>query len=141
MPIPFASGKYAIAECDVCGFRYKLRQLKPLVIKTKTTNILACPACWVPDQPQLSLGLYPVQDPQAIRNPRPDVSYRTSGNNGLQIDSTGTGYLANGTPEGGSRIIQWGWAPVGGARANDAGLTPNVLAMQISLGDVTVVTT
>ena len=87
----------------------------------------------------MSLGLYPVNDPQAVREPRPDVSYRTSGNSGLQIDPTGTGPLANGTPEGGSRIIQWGWAPVGGARANDAGLTPNVLAMTISLGDVTVV--
>ena len=138
MPSRFASGKYAIAECDRCGFRYKLTQLKNLVIKTKNVSIKVCPQCWEPDQPQLSLGLYPVNDPQAVREPRPDVSYMTSGNNGLQITETGTGYLANGTPEGGSRIIQWGWAPVGGSRLNDDGLTPNYLAMGISIGTVTV---
>jgi hypothetical protein len=136
MPNQFSSGKFAIAECDRCGFRYKLKQLKQLVIKTKNVNILVCPSCWEPDQPQLSLGLYPVNDPQAVRNPRPDVSYRTSGTSGLQLSPSDVG-----TPEGGSRIIQWGWAPVGGARANDDGLTPNYLAMTLSLGSVTVVTT
>ena len=135
MPNQFSSGKFAIAECDRCGFRYKLKQLKQLVIKTKNVNILVCPSCWEPDQPQLSLGLYPVNDPQAVRNPRPDVSYRTSGTSGLQLSPSDVG-----TPEGGSRIIQWGWAPVGGARANDDGLTPNYLAMTLSLGEVTVVT-
>jgi hypothetical protein len=135
MPNQFSSGKFAIAECDRCGFRYKLKQLKQLVIKTKNVNILVCPTCWEPDQPQLSLGLYPVNDPQAVRNPRPDVSYRTSGTSGLQLSPSDVG-----TPEGGSRIIQWGWAPVGGARANDDGLTPNYLAMTLSLGSVTVVT-
>ena len=89
----------------------------------------------------MSLGLYPVNDPQAVREPRPDVSYMTSGNNGLQISQTGTGYLANGTPEGGSRIIQWGWAPVGGSREYDDGLTPNNLAVGISIGTVTVAVT
>jgi hypothetical protein len=29
--------------------------------------------------------MYPVDDPQAVREPRPDVSYLQSGNNGLQI--------------------------------------------------------
>ncbi|MGA0984493.1 MAG: hypothetical protein ACO3ST_07400 [Burkholderiaceae bacterium] len=133
MPNQFASGKFAIAECDRCGFRYKLTQLKTLVIKTKNVKIKVCPQCWEPDQPQLSLGLYPVNDPQAVREPRPDVSYNTSGNSGLQITPNDVG-----TPEGGSRIIQWGWAPVGGARANDAGLTPNVLLMGVSVGTVTV---
>ena len=142
MPSKFASGKYAIAECDRCGQRYKLKELKKLVVKTKTMNIKVCPECWEPDQPQLSLGLYPVNDPQAVREPRPDVSYRVSGNNGLQLNITeGTGVNGAGTPEGGSRIIQWGWAPVGGSRANDAGLTPNNLALSIQLGTVTVVTT
>ena len=31
----FASGKNAIAECDRCGFQYKLKQLKELTIKPK----------------------------------------------------------------------------------------------------------
>lgn len=133
MPNQFASGKFAIAECDRCGFRYKLKQLKSLTIKTKNVKILVCPTCWEPDQPQLSLGLYPVNDPQAVREPRPDVSYNTSGTSGLQLTPNDVG-----TPEGGSRIIQWGWAPVGGARANDDGLTPNVLQLGVSIGTVTV---
>ena len=70
----FASGRKAISECDVCGFRYRLRELQALIIKGKNTNILACPECWNPDHPQLHLGEFPVSDPQAIRNPRPDFT-------------------------------------------------------------------
>lgn len=116
MPNRFASGKYAISECDRCSFRYPLKQLRRLVIKTKNVNILVCPTCWEPDQPQLQLGMYPVDDPQALRNPRPDNSYLQSGLNGIRTESltaTSTSPLAFGQPEGGSRIIQWGWNPVG----------------------------
>jgi len=70
----FASSKRAIAECDICGFRYKLRQLKELIIKDTPTQILACKECWNPSHPQLKLGTFPVEDPQAIRNPRPDFT-------------------------------------------------------------------
>lgn len=124
MASKFSTGKYSIAECDRCGFRYKLKELKSLTIKTKNVNILVCPNCWEPDQPQLQLGMYPVNDPQAVRNPRPDNSYIVAGND-----------------SGGSRIFQWGWAPVGGARSVDAGLTPNNLVLTIALGTVTVSTT
>jgi hypothetical protein len=140
MPNNFASGQWAISECDRCGFQYKLKQLKQIVIKTKNVNILVCPTCWEPDQPQLQLGMYPVDDPQALRNPRPDTTYVTAGYTGLQIDS-GSGPLGSGNASGGSRIIQWGWAPVGGSRADDAGLTPNNLALGVSLGTVTVAVT
>ena len=137
----FASGKNAISECDRCGQRFKLKLLKREIIKTKNYDLLVCPECWDPDHPQLQLGMYPVDDPQALRNPRPDRSYVVSGTNGLQTNVNGgatpTGY---GTVQGGSRIFQWGWNPVGGARADDAGLTPNNLAMTISIGTVTVVT-
>jgi len=129
MPSKFASGKYSIAECDRCGQRYKLSQLKKEVIKTKLFQIKVCQSCWDPDQPQLSLGLYPVNDPQAVREPRPDVSYQVSGN------------LADGYNGGGSRIIQWGWNPVGGSSFFDAELTPNNLALAVQLGTVTVATT
>jgi len=122
MPSQFSSGKHSIAECDRCGWRYKLTQLKKLVIKTKNVNILVCPECWEPDQPQLQLGLYPVNDPQAVRDPRPDTSYYAIGNNGA----------------GGSRVIQWGWNPVGGASSFDSVLTPNALAAQGQVGTVTV---
>ena len=135
----FASGKNAIAECDRCGFRYKLKELKKEVVKTKTYNLLVCPTCWTPDQPQLQLGMYPVDDPQAVRDPRRDLSYYASGLNGLQvIPGEGTEQLASGTPDGGSRVFQWGWNPVGGARANDDGLTPNNLIATVSLNSVTV---
>jgi hypothetical protein len=129
MPSKFASGKYSIAECDRCGQRYKLKELKKEVIKTKLFNIKVCPTCWDPDQPQLSLGLYPVNDPQAVREPRPDVSYTLSGT------------LNDGYAGGGSRVFQWGWNPVGGSSSFDAALTPNNLAFQVQLGTVTVVTT
>jgi hypothetical protein len=128
MPTKFASGKRAIAECDVCGQRYKLKQLRRLVIKTKETNILACPECWNPDHPQLQLGMYPVNDPQALRNPRPDNSYVQSG---LGVD---------GFPGEGSRDIQWGWNPVG--LYNPLGLSGlvNMLEAQGEVGTVTVQT-
>jgi len=137
MPNRFASGKWAISQCDRCGFRYKLKELRGLVIKTKNVNIIVCPTCWEEDQPQLQLGMYPVDDPQALRNPRPDTTYSVAGLNGLQINTTTT-QLGSGDPSGGSRIIQWGWAPVGGARSYDTGLTPNNLVLGITLGTVTV---
>ena len=142
MPIKYSSGKNSIAQCDRCGFRYKLKQLKRLVIKTKNVNILVCPECWEPDQPQLSLGLYPVNDPQAVRNPRPDLGYYVAGLNGLQTEEV-TGPLTSetGVPTGGSRVIQWGWNPVGGSSSFDAALTPNNLAPEGQVGTVTVTTT
>jgi hypothetical protein len=112
----FASGKHAIAECDRCSFRYPLKVLRRLVIKTKNVNMLVCPSCWEPDHPQLQLGLYPVEDPQALRNPRPDASYRVSGPDGLQTQTQtapAASVFAFGQPRGGSRVIQWGWNPVG----------------------------
>jgi len=122
----FAAGKHAISECDRCGQRFKLKVLKTEIIKTKNYNLLVCPACWDPDHPQLQLGMYPVDDPQALRNPRPDRSYVVSG------------LLADGESGGGSRIFQWGWNPVGGSQGVDAVLTPNNLVLAVELGTVTV---
>jgi hypothetical protein len=140
MPSKYASGKYAIAECDRCGQRYKLKELKKQVLKTHLYDVKVCPSCWDPDQPQLQLGMYPVNDPQAVHEPRPDVSYQVSGNSGLQIGLTGTTSINDyGVPEGGSRIFQWGWNPVGGARDN--GLTPNNLVVDCQIGTVTITVT
>jgi hypothetical protein len=139
MPSKFSSGKYSIAECDRCGQRYKLKELKKQVLKTKMYNIKVCPTCWDPDQPQLQLGMYPVNDPQAVRDPRPDVSYIQSGTSGLQINiNGGTGIDGFGSPDMGSRIFQWGWNPVGGARLFDTALTENDLIGSTQLGTVTV---
>lgn len=139
----FASGKKSIAECDRCGFRFKLKDLKKLIIKTKQVNIKVCRECWEPDQPQLQLGMYPVDDPQAVREPRADLSYKQSGYTGLQLlpNSNNSGPDSNGLPGEGSRTIQWGWNPVGGSRENDAGLTPNTLVSITSVSTVTIVTT
>ena len=113
MPNQFSSGKFAIAQCDRCGFRFKLSVLRKEVIKTKKYDLKVCPECWDPDHPQLQLGMYPVEDPQAVREPRRDSSYYQSG-----IDT-------NGFPSGGSRQIQWGWNPVG--MKYDFNETPNAL--------------
>ena len=124
MPNKFASGKYAIAECDRCAFRYKLVELRTEIIKTKPYNIKVCRTCFDPDHPQLSLGLYPINDPQAVREPRRDLSYVQSG-----LD-------ADGYPAGGSRQIEWGWNPVG--MKYDYGLTPNTLAAVGVVNSVTI---
>ncbi len=126
MSSKYARGKIALSTCDRCGMEFLLRTLRPLTIKTKITNILVCHSCFEFDQPQLSLGMYPVSDPQALRNPRRDTSYDVSG---LDINNYGAG---------GSRIFQWGWAPVGGASLFDEVLTPNAL---IAVGQVSSVTT
>jgi hypothetical protein len=123
----FASGKTAIAACDICGFRFKLKELRELVVKMKKVNLLACSQCWSPDHPQLQLGMFPIFDPQAIRSPRPDMLYNVSG---VTVD---------GTLGGGTRIFAWGWAPVGGGVSLSD--TPNPLATKVRLGTVTVVTT
>ena len=87
MSVPFASGRWAISSCDRCGFRSKLKDLRELVIKTKKVNIMVCQECYEQDQPQLQLGMYPINDPQALRNPRPEL-----------------GVLE-------SRNMDWGWRP------------------------------
>jgi hypothetical protein len=90
----FTSGKNAIADCDRCGFQFKLSQLRTLTIRTNNTEIKVCKECWEPDHPQNLQGMYPVEDPQAVRDPRPDLSFIPAG-------------------EYSSRQIQWGWDPVG----------------------------
>lgn len=122
----FANGLKAIAECDRCGQQYRLKQLKTEIIKQRKYQLLVCPECWDPDQPQLMLGTFPVDDPQALRNPRRDTTYVQAGQN------------VAGFPTGGSRDIQWGWAPVGGASYFDAGLTPNYLVATTYVGTVSV---
>ena len=90
----YTSGKHAIADCDRCGFQYKLKELKSLYVRTKDTHIKVCKNCWEPDHPQNMQGMYPVDDPQAVQDPRPDNSLGVAGGES-------------------SRGIQWGWDPVG----------------------------
>ena len=125
----FANGVRAIAICDRCGEQFKLKQLRTEIIKQRKYELLVCPECWDPDQPQLMLGTFPVDDPQALRNPRRDTTYITSGVN------------VNGNLSGGSREIQWGWQPVGGSSQFDAALTPNNLVAVGFVGTVAIQTT
>lgn len=122
----FSSGKNSIAMCDRCGFQFKLTTLRKLVVKTKINNVLVCSSCYDPDQPQLLLGMFPIDDPQAVRNPRRDTTYVTAGVN------------AEGFPTGGSRDIQWGYNPVGGASFFTSDLTPNDLVLTVAIGQVTI---
>lgn len=120
MSSKYAQGKHTLAECDRCGFRYKRKTLKELVVNEAPTNLQVCTQCWEEDHPQYKVGKYPVVDPQAIMNPRPDRS----------LTYTGGDYS--------SRDFQWGWNPVGGSRGFDDGLTPNVLVLNAYVGTVTV---
>jgi hypothetical protein len=108
----WANGARALAICDICGFQYRLGQLRALTINTKLTEIKACPSCWNPDHPQYMLGKTRVEDAQAVRDPRPD------------------------TGEAQSRAMFWGWRPVGGGQG-DGSITPNTL---LGLGEVGAVT-
>lgn len=112
MSSSYAVGKKAFGYCDVCGQRYLLSRLKATIVKGKVTGVHSCPACWDPDHPQLHLGEVPVDDPQALRDPRPNDNLTES------------------------RAFQWGWAPVGGG--NNGSGTPNDLVAEGSVGAVTV---
>jgi hypothetical protein len=126
MGSPYASGRFAFGFCDRCSFRYPLKDLGYEVVKQRRTGLLICPDCFNPDQPQLMLGTFPVFDPQALRNPRVDTTYKISGQ------------TVNDTLAQGSRIIEWGWNPVGGANSSVSN-TPNSLIGNGQVGTVTVV--
>jgi len=64
----FASGKYAIAICDRCGFQYKY-----LTLKKEWTGFRVCSECYEPKHPQLE-PIHNVSDPEALRFPRPNLS-------------------------------------------------------------------
>jgi len=49
----------------------------------------------------------------------------------------GSSPLYTGVPSEGSRIIEWGFNPVGGSRSYDYDLTPNHLVGQALLNSVT----
>jgi hypothetical protein len=68
----FATGKIALGICDRCGFEYYLKELRKEIVKGTVNNLKVCPECFDPDHPQLHLGEFPVDDPQALRDPRPD---------------------------------------------------------------------
>jgi len=115
----FAAGNRAFAFCDVCGLRYKLKELRDLVVRGRTTSVKACVTCWNPSHPQLRLGELPVDDPQSLRNPRPDQSLVLGGDRS-------------------ARTIQWAFNPVGGVNESLVPNTPNRLVVSVAVGTATV---
>lgn len=82
MTQPYASGKHALGLCDRCGRQRKLTDLVYQILDGKNTNWLVCPEdCLEQDQPQYQIGRYPIVDPQAIQNPRPDPDNDRTVNN------------------------------------------------------------
>ena len=63
----YASGKYAVAICDRCGFRYQYTQLKK-----EWTGFRVCSECYEPKHPQLEPPRH-LADPEALRHPRPSL--------------------------------------------------------------------
>jgi hypothetical protein len=82
MATRFASEKKAFGYCDRCAFRYPLKKLKQYVVFGKIINQRVCPTCWEIDHPQNWVGVIGAQkvanDPQALRNPRPDTNLNDS---------------------------------------------------------------
>lgn len=89
----FASGRYALGTCDMCAGVYMLKDLRPEIYNQRPTGFLVCEECWDLDNPQLQLGKFPINDPQALRNARVDTNL-------IQ-----------------SREL-WGWNPVGNESTN-----------------------
>ena len=85
MATRFASYKRAFGFCDRCGQRYDLKKLKKFFIMGKLINEKVCPECYDPDHPQLWVGIIGGQkvanDPQALREPRPDTNRNDSCSN------------------------------------------------------------
>ena len=92
----FASGRNSNAYCDRCGQKYKYSELRPVTINRKITEIRVCPECWEADQPQYRVGELKIQDPQALRNARPDAAKVAS------------------------RKTDWGWNPISYVNATGA---------------------
>jgi hypothetical protein len=74
----FAAGKIALGICDRCGLSYDLKELRKEIVKGRITNLKVCSVCFDPDHPQLHLGEFPIDDPQALREARPDTGEEAS---------------------------------------------------------------
>ena len=70
----YAKAKYAFGFCDKTGFRYPLKDLVPEYNNGVKTGFLVGRDVVDPDQPQNFLGRLKINDPQSLRNPRPDRS-------------------------------------------------------------------
>lgn len=108
----FASGKHAFGYCDRTGFRYPLKDLVRQWENGRPNGLRVGKDVVDKDHPQLKLGEIDSNDPQSLRDPRPD----------------------NGIVE--SRAL-WAWNPVGGG-VTEAGSRTVGLDMEVKAGRATV---
>lgn len=80
MSVVYATGKHAFGYCDRCAFRWPLHELKEEIVNFTRSGLLVCPDCFDPDHPQYRLSRLRVDDPQALRNPRPEIDIERSRN-------------------------------------------------------------
>lgn len=73
MSVMYATGKRSIAICDRCGCRAKYKELRDQVINSVKSGLRVCPDCLDADHPQLRLNKIRINDPQALRFPRPEI--------------------------------------------------------------------
>ena len=68
----YARGKYTLGNCDRCGQQSPINDLKFEVENGFVTKRRTCPECYDPDHPQNFIGRLRINDPQSIKDARPD---------------------------------------------------------------------
>jgi len=68
----YASGKHAIAMCDICARQVKYTSLKKYIYNQRWNGLLVCEECFDIDNPQLQIGKYVRGEAIALENPRTD---------------------------------------------------------------------
>lgn len=68
----FAAGKYAYGFCDRTSKRYPLKDLIPQIENRRPNGLLVGKDMVDIDHEQLQLGRVKSDDPQSLKNPRPD---------------------------------------------------------------------
>jgi hypothetical protein len=66
----YASGKYAIAMCDICARQIDYTSLKKYIYNQRWNGLLVCEECFDIDNPQLQIGKYVKTESIALQNPR-----------------------------------------------------------------------
>ena len=150
----YAKAKYAFGFCDKTGFRYPLKDLVPEYNNGVKTGFLVGRDVVDPDQPQNFLGRIKINDPQSLRNPRPDRSLEESralygfdpvGNQGTLLTAS-VGRVSVSISETDANLVSGvvANALVGNVAVNsdeDAAASPTGSAATASVGSVTVSTT
>lgn len=68
----FASGKIALAVCDICGLECKYLDLREPIRDSQPTGLKVCKDCFDPDHPQYKVGDLNITDAISLEDPRPD---------------------------------------------------------------------